>query len=190
MSEAIEKVLKDAARAGEVVAIIYHGGSQPGTLRQIAPISVSGNIVWARSFPQNVVKSFSVSKIAFPDDADPPSDKYDPDFKPALRYKTLSEFFAHIRVVFAMGGMSSWHVAYEKDPDSPNERVGVFAKLKNGNIRKHPTWALHFETNRFDDAGIVERKRKWLVIERNRNMKSFTTLDKAAEAFLSGVAGE
>jgi len=37
-----EKRLTEAIETGEVIRIIYHAGSRPGTSREIAPIAVNG----------------------------------------------------------------------------------------------------------------------------------------------------
>ncbi len=51
------------ARESRTVVILYHGGSQPGTKRQILPVSVSGNRVRARDLASDEVKIFSLDKI-------------------------------------------------------------------------------------------------------------------------------
>lgn len=178
--------LNAAAKSGEVLDIVYHGGSQPGSQRRVAPISISGNKLWARCFPQNVVKSFSVSKISFPgQNVVVPT--HDPNLVPTVLYQTLDDFLAaNLLKLEAV----DWHVTVEHKPDSDDVRVGAYAKLKNGSTRKHPAWALSYETHRLDDAGMVERQRKWLVAERNRSVKSFYTLDKAAAFFMQSAVPE
>ena len=46
--KSIKPILTEAIETGEVVKIKYHGGSQPGSLRQISPISIVGDDVVAR----------------------------------------------------------------------------------------------------------------------------------------------
>lgn len=180
----IALLLMSAAKTGEVLTIVYNGGSQPGSQRQIAPISFSGNKVWARCFPQNAVKSLSLHKIALPNDNEPLK-QYDPDFKPTQVYENLTAFFSVEQQKLTDIG---WHVAHEIEPDSKNERVAVYVKLKKGGIRKNPTWALIYKPNRVNDDGErVERMRKWLVIERNKNITAFMKLDSAAEKFLKSA---
>lgn len=40
----IANTLKSAASNGEVLWIVYHGGSQPGSSRELAPISIDGDL--------------------------------------------------------------------------------------------------------------------------------------------------
>lgn len=58
-----EKILIAAIETGEVINIKYHGGSQPGSIRQIYPVSVNGDNVRARCLATNRVKVFKLSKM-------------------------------------------------------------------------------------------------------------------------------
>jgi predicted DNA-binding transcriptional regulator YafY len=59
----IEASLKEAIETGEVLKVRYHGGSQPGALREIAPISVNGDKVRARCYSSDAVKTFVIGKV-------------------------------------------------------------------------------------------------------------------------------
>lgn len=41
MSDDFRARLIAAATAGEIVSVVYHRGSQPGTVREIAPVAVT-----------------------------------------------------------------------------------------------------------------------------------------------------
>ena len=58
-----EDRIREAAEAGEVLRVIYAGGSQPGARREIAPISIQNGKVRARCFSSNAVKTFVIDKI-------------------------------------------------------------------------------------------------------------------------------
>ena len=60
---AIKQVLSEAIGTGEILTIIYNGGSQPGAQRQISPIKISGPIVVARCLSSDEIKKFSIPKI-------------------------------------------------------------------------------------------------------------------------------
>lgn len=62
-----EKRLQEAIDDGEELKVIYQGGSQPGSLREIAPISLKNGKVSARCFTSNAVKSFLLEKISIVD---------------------------------------------------------------------------------------------------------------------------
>jgi len=59
----VEELLREAAETGEIVTVIYHGGSQPGTKRRLAPITVTAREIRARDIPTGEVKNFLLSKI-------------------------------------------------------------------------------------------------------------------------------
>ena len=50
-----------AAEAGEIVRVVYHRGSQPGTVREIAPIAVSDDEVTARDIAAGIDKTFRLA---------------------------------------------------------------------------------------------------------------------------------
>lgn len=59
--------LRESIGTGEIIEIIYHGGSQPGMVREIVPLSIAGDMLWAVSPPDNPKrKSFIIAKIELP----------------------------------------------------------------------------------------------------------------------------
>ncbi|TFF20792.1 hypothetical protein E3C22_18045 [Jiella endophytica] len=59
----VAKRLEDAMGTGELVSIRYHGGSQPGAIRDIAPLAIEGTKLRARCYASHTVKTFSLDKI-------------------------------------------------------------------------------------------------------------------------------
>jgi len=45
---ALRARLTTAAESGEILRIIYHGGSQPGSSRDVCPIEISGDLELTR----------------------------------------------------------------------------------------------------------------------------------------------
>ena len=68
MNKNVFDTLLAASRTGEVVKIIYRGGTQPGTVREISPVSVSESEIQARDMTSGIVKRFNLSKIELADD--------------------------------------------------------------------------------------------------------------------------
>jgi hypothetical protein len=69
--------LKSAVDNGEVLTVIYHGGTQPGTKRQIAPVGLVGEHLRALALPQEETRTYFVDKLQIvSDDYDAPA--YDP----------------------------------------------------------------------------------------------------------------
>jgi len=64
MSDDLRNRLLAAASAGEIVRIVYHRGSQPGTLREIAPIAISDNEVKASDLATGTDKTFKLAPRA------------------------------------------------------------------------------------------------------------------------------
>lgn len=56
----IEKRLNEAAEAREVITVVYHGGSQPGTKRRLSPIKATPSELRARDIATDEVKTFLV----------------------------------------------------------------------------------------------------------------------------------
>jgi hypothetical protein len=69
--------LIEASKAGEIITIVYHGGSQPGTKRDISPIRVSETEVLARCLVTEKPRTFRLSKLEIVSE-DYPSKNYDP----------------------------------------------------------------------------------------------------------------
>ena len=66
----IQKIISEAISTGEIITIVYEGGSQPGTKRQISPISISNSMVRAICLNSNEMKLFCLSKIQIVSNAD------------------------------------------------------------------------------------------------------------------------
>ena len=63
MNEELINKLSEAIETGEILSVIYHGGSQPGSVRQLSPIKVTSREVRARDASSNAVKTFLVAKM-------------------------------------------------------------------------------------------------------------------------------
>ncbi|WP_274626562.1 hypothetical protein [Arvimicrobium flavum] len=60
----VRRLMEAAITNGEWFDIVYHGGSNPGARRRIAPIAVlSGGKIRARCYTSNAVKPFMLEKI-------------------------------------------------------------------------------------------------------------------------------
>lgn len=182
--------LKQAIHTGEVLSIIYHGGSQPGALRQIAPIEIDDDKVRARCYMSKAIKTFSLNKIEFrelanltPNDA---ASTWKPITKPPLPlFDTIAEVIAHYREDLEAKG---WHVVHEIGEDG--EYLNLFGRLKNGNMRKRPSVSLGYETIGYDlivmpDGGVARtnphpRIRPWSV--RGNGGKSLGTWGRSEGA--------
>ena len=65
--EALKQRLQETIGTGEILNIIYHGGSEPDAARQLFPMQIKGDQLRARCLATNRVKTYSLSKIEWTD---------------------------------------------------------------------------------------------------------------------------
>ena len=80
----VRESLLSSVESGEVLTVIYHGGTQPGTKRRIAPVGVIGHHLRALALPQEETRTYLVDKVAIVRD-DHPAPDYDPSSLSDLR---------------------------------------------------------------------------------------------------------
>ncbi len=183
------KRLNTAIESGEVLTIIYYGGSNPGKPREISPIKIQGDKVSARSLATNEVKSFSISKIAIQEKGEiygaNPSTVGQKSF---TTFDNLQIFFQMYKDKFETLG---WYVKTESDLS-----ISLYSFFKNGNIKKYPDLKILFEefSNEIeydidkDDFVItnkVKKQKPWSVIAKGKHTKTFMKLNNAIETFIT-----
>lgn len=181
----ITERLRDAIESAEVIRIIYHGGSQPGTVRSISPINITNGKLRARCYNSNAAKIFVINNIAIVNDNEPVAAI---DWRPGAsiqRYSSIAEVLtAESAALIELG----WHV--ENDTNS----IRLHRINKAGNPLKYSDIAMDFtEFNNdmqwgddgvFHDVKTRPRKRPWCVGGRKTTTKNYSTLDKAAKTFM------
>lgn len=133
-----------AARAGEVLRVVYHGGSQPGAVREISPIRVADAEVAARDLATDIVKVFKLAKIELADRGTN-APEYDPTLTDGhADPQTIGDAFdeAKLSELEALG----WHVVASKDS------ISTHRFFKNGNPRKTPDVCLAYHEFVVDDV--------------------------------------
>jgi hypothetical protein len=182
----IEKRLQEAIDAGEVIKIIYQGGSQPGASREIAPISVTKDKVRARCFSSNAVKSFFLSKIVLPQDRDETTAEiWEPGKPSIINYNSLTELLEQTQEKLDSQG---WHINHD------DTLISLHGHFKNGKPKKGAEVAIHCEEYTYDlvagtDGEMHEEnrrksKRPWSVRAKSMDTRTYGTLDPAAKTFL------
>ena len=68
MLKSLTERLSDAANDGEILTVIYTGGSSPGSKRRILPIRVAGHLVYARRSASLAIKSYRIDGLSIVDD--------------------------------------------------------------------------------------------------------------------------
>jgi hypothetical protein len=196
----LHEILSRAVKTGELVSIIYHGGSQPGTIREIRPIKVIPTAVWAyddtiKPDGMDQAKQFLMSKIEIPCNDASTAPAYDPNATPVEDSRTVKEIFESKTAQFqAMG----WHVELNEN------QISLSYYFKNGKVRKAAAVVLRFDEFITD---FVFDEDKWIAgiedgtsdfIEQTRKSKrpyhvtsptykgsGFSKLSHAIEVFLA-----
>lgn len=189
-SDELIATLSDAMQTGEVLNLVYFGGSNPGTARPLAPINFidNGEKIRARCFNPDVVKTFIVDKFTPPelaaDSSMPaPTPKHRSTHKQPLDPSDAFELF--LEQYAEQWQTLGWDIELAQRED--DFRVCLFGRFKNGKLRKKPSFCLSHEVFRFDDYSRVRanRLRPWIIVDnvakRTQSFKSFT---KVADTFL------
>lgn len=174
------KKLLEAKENGEVIKVIYHGGSQPGAVRAIFPLNVLDDKVVAKCLASNEQKTFFLDKLEICTDQNI-NPTYDPNIKMAIsKYRNLNDIYnIHHRKLEAKG----WIVKLEDNA----LRLYKLKKFKNGNNKLIEKVALIYQeigTQSYFDgkkmiSETVKYERPWLI-----NGVRFKSIDKAVERFL------
>lgn len=136
MSQDLRTRLLAAANAGEIVSIVYHRGSQPGAVRDIAPIAVTDEEVRARDLVAGTDKRFKLAhlELAGPQTTARAYDHAPPP--PVEDTQTLRAALGpHVAALQALG----WHV------ELTDTSVSLLRYFKNGKLRKGADVAILFK---------------------------------------------
>lgn len=133
MSDELRARLLEAAKAGEVLRVAYHGGSQPGAAREIVPMVVGDVLVMADDCATDALRAFRIDLLVLlAPGAQAPA--YEVGKQGAVEPEpTIPECFEPARDALVRLG---WHV--EIEPQS----VTLHRFLKNGRPKKSPDVAL------------------------------------------------
>jgi hypothetical protein len=138
--------LAQAAGTSAVVRIVYHGGSQPGTVREIVPIIIDDTHVVAQCLASGVRKTFRIDslEILAPESC---AEAYRAD--PSEAERPIPEVF--LRSVAELEDLG-WHVRIDEDS------ISLHGFLKNGRPRAAPVvrlWRAEFTAvSEVDEAGF------------------------------------
>jgi hypothetical protein len=137
--DSIRKTLIEAIETGEIINIIYHGGSEPGASRMISPIRIDGDIVMARCTVTNKVKGFSLSKLELANGDQQTYTGLHPREEVPIE---PDSFLDGIKPYLPELSLLGWTL------DLNEEGIGLYECFKNGKPRKLPTLYLYFDSER------------------------------------------
>ena len=185
-------LFRESIETGEIVDIIYSGGSQPGTVRGVQPRKVEGNHLWAFDTSVNKVKQFIIDKIEiFVAEKNKGITKYDPSKKPVPEPETLTDA---IKPYLNELENSGFHLIFNDDS------ITIHDYFKNGKPKKGALAGItyyEFTSNleydeEADDVVEVEttNKRPWYVhCNKSGAAVSFSSLGNASRRFMEHVRG-
>jgi len=178
--------ISEAIAGSEIIKIIYHGGSQPGTAREISPIKINGDKVRARCYAANAVKVFSLEKMELIDLDDNTIPTWQAGRKAKAAYQQINDVLTKHEEQ-----LLSWGWVVESSPDC----ISLHRRFKNGKVRKGSDLSLdHTEYDYLIDVGDngeaievpVKKARPWSVYGKAGG--SYKHLDRAAAKFLELAA--
>lgn len=182
----VQEKLQEATESGEVLKVKYHGGSQPGSIRDIAPISVKSGKVRARCYTSNAVKTFSIDKIEILEGGAAQKEAtWNKNIENTVNYVSLEELKNEkLPELESLG----WHVEYNETS------LSLHRRFKNGKPLKGSDVSIDFEEFDYDyvagEDGEIhkenERKRvrPWVLRAKNKDTVTYGRLDKAVSLFL------
>jgi predicted DNA-binding transcriptional regulator YafY len=181
--ESVEQILISAIETGEIINIKYHGGSQPGSIRQISPISVKAENVRARCLSTNRVKVFKLSRIEI-ERSSTLTNTYVPGKKTPEPTSLKEAFESHRELLSNLG----WLLSVE------DEGAGVYRTFQNGKLRKTPDVYIQYFEFKYDytdddEGNEIEytkpSERPWYVRSNTRDQaSSFKKLSVATDKFV------
>lgn len=181
----MKDLLEQAITTGEILRVIYDGGINPGSVREISPINISGDKVKARCLNSGIVKTFLISKLRISENS-PLERAWNPPPLPP-EHSSLDEFFEHYESTLQKLG---WVVKREQDC------ISLHRSFKNGKVMKGFDVSLDFVEMDFDlEAGLDGeihklnprvRVKPWVVRGKKPNeSKSYKRLSAAGVYFNS-----
>ena len=196
MNENVRHILLDAIENKKSLTVIYLGGSQPGTLRDISPISISEDKLRARCHSTDAVKFFNIGKIQLPSDSSMITVPY--GSLELKVYETMQSVYEDFHSLYPEG---RWGVEFK------DHEFALFDFFKNGKRKKTAFMAIQFMERQEDEtrteitidvslSGVVisegartPKRRPWVVTGPGRGeLRTYSTLDKAATEFFKRLS--
>jgi hypothetical protein len=153
MTRDVRDLLTGAIEKGDTVRVVYHGGSRPGSIRDVRPLWLTADSLRAHDIAAGIDKTFILSKIEIADSVLPLTPPSDPETVEAAIAPKLAE-------LQALG----WHVTLTRDV------VRLHAYFKNGKPRK--TYSMSLDFSAYTAVGVVDLDDRGEPVEYEERWKS------------------
>jgi hypothetical protein len=184
----VVETLRASIRTGEIVTIIYHGGSNPGATREIFPIGIlaGDEKLRARCIADSATKVFIIDKISIVDN-DGVIDIAS-DIRQSKLYTNLKELYLDVLPRF---DIETFHV------ELGEEDLSVHKKWKNGKPQKgvvidicyreeYTDLEFNYESSKFDEV-VKKHHRPWCIGGKNVILNRYKDFNKAAYYFIEKI---
>lgn len=184
----IKEKLEKSIQSGEILEIIYYGGSYPGKLRKVQPIKIDGNKLIAKCLSSNEVKTFSISKIAVQENGlTLGANSSALEFKSLFNFEDLITFLTEFRNELENMG---WFITSEN-----NSYLALHSFFKNGKPKKTPDISILYseyseeivyDSDRNEFINVRKKMQKpWSVRAINQTTRTYAKLNSALETFIT-----
>ena len=183
------ETLKDSIGTGKLITVIYHGGSQPGTTREILPMQITGNKIRARCYQSNAVKTFIIDKMEICQNPQNTQITFDNTKIGRQTYSSIKDVHNQLKEYLTSIG---WHVEIQLSQNLEVASLSLHGYFKNGKIRKTPELQINYNKytteSVFDgETGDFTERLKEMTRPYYVKGRTFGKIDHAVEVFLEGA---
>jgi predicted DNA-binding transcriptional regulator YafY len=150
---ALQQLLADAIDTGEIIRIVYRGGSRPGAVRDVIPLALTSDELRAHDVAAGIAKTFLLAKV----------ETTEGPVTPATGAQTVQEAIApKLSELQALG----WRVELTTDVAT------LHASFKNWKPRKSPSVSLSFDEYTVDFFIDIGDEGEWVDREERRRSRA------------------
>lgn len=165
----VSSVMEEACGTGELISVVYYGGSQPGSRRELQPLRVTPPYVYAFCHDAGEFRTFRLDKMQLADGSGTHAPGYVARPQKKAGRQDKWQFPALAQRIAEVTARPEWHV------ETSALRIAVFDRFKNGKPRKAPFISLE----RRSDGFVLRGKQM--------STRTFRYLDRAATALLKAL---
>jgi len=184
----ISPIIEKAINSKERLMVVYLGGSQPGAVREIAPLSQKNGKIRARCYMSNAIKTFLAEKMQIMDSDGALTETTYKQEEILPQFNSYNEVYDFLKQRLADLG---WYINVKKDS------LSLHLKFKNGNPLKRSEVSIYFDEYTTDcyvdwdsngdfSPEIEERKKTnpYMFSAKDQQTCGFKTLEKSALKFI------